>query len=152
YPLVSADRASAFRRPHNGRNPRETNQRLTVGTTQGTGCARPGNHVAKIDARAGSEGQTANRTRVTFRRSQLLCSSPSRALEAHANHTRWRSSDAHHRGHCAWELVAPTHPTLNCNRTIDRSTTIRKSEQRQGERVFCRRNTRRNPDTLIQDR
>jgi hypothetical protein len=40
----------------------------------------------------------------------------------------------------------------DCDREIDRRIAFRKSERRQGERLFCRRRSGRDPDAPVKDR
>src|SRR5207253_11420480 len=56
-----------------------------------------------------------------------------------------RCGDIGRRSNCAWDLVVPTHTGFHSDGTIDRGAALRKPEQREGERLFCRGNTGRNP-------
>src|SRR4030095_7887371 len=70
--VVSAYWQDAFCRTHDGRNPGETNQRVTLGTAQKAAPPGAGYYAAGIDAGPGPEGQTANGARLTFSCYKLL--------------------------------------------------------------------------------
>ncbi len=99
------------------------------------------------------EGQAAISTRITFCCPRLLHAIQSgSALATQEGRAGGRCGDIGRRRNCAWDVVVPTHTGFHSDGTIDRGTALRKPEQRQRERLFCRGNTGRNPHTVIQDR
>src|SRR5439155_12263772 len=122
-------------------------------TTQEPAPSRAGYCATRVDAGTSPEGQAAISTRITFYCPRLLHAvQPGSALATEEGRAGGRCGDIGRRRNCAWELVVPTHAGFHSDGTIDRGTALRKPEQRQGERLFCRGNTGRNPDTVIQDR